>query len=69
MTPTLMTDEELYKASSAELIAEIFRLRRALKGPEGFATWQDAAVVEKVARIAEQKKLRDLQNYISGILT
>ncbi len=69
MTTSPMTDEELNKATPAELVAEIFRLRNALKGPDGFATWQDAAVVEKVARIAEQKKLRDLQNYLSGILT
>jgi len=76
MTLKLMTDEELNKAKPEELIAEIFRLREALKGPEGFATWREAAVAEKLSRVAAErmltsveKQLRDLQDYLSGILT
>ncbi len=69
MTLVPMTDEELDKATPAELVAEIFRLRSALKGPDGYATWQDAAVAERKDRVAAQKNLRDLQDYISGILT
>lgn len=67
--PKLMTDAELNKASPEELVAEIFRLREALKGPYGFATWQDAAVSERTARVSAEKKLRDLNDYISSILT
>ena len=69
MTFVPMTDEELNKATPAELIAEIFRLRSEIKGPEGYATWQDAAVAERTARVDAQKKLRDLNDYISGCLT
>lgn len=69
MTSRLTTDEELNKASPEELVAEIFRLRSELKGPDGYATWQEAAVAERLARVAVQKKLRDLNDYISGCLT
>lgn len=64
-----MTDEELNKASPEELVAEIFRLRSELVGPYGFATWREAAVAERRARVAAEKKLRDLNDYLSSILT
>ena len=39
------------------LHAEIFRLRAELQGPEGFETWKDAAVAERVLRIEAERKL------------
>lgn len=69
MTNRLTTDDELNKASPEELVAEIFRLRSELKGPDGFATWQEAAVAERQARVAVEKKLRDLNDYVSSCLT
>lgn len=41
----------------AEAYAELIRLRAAVKGPEGFATWQDAAVDERMQRIKAQRAL------------
>lgn len=31
-----------------EIYAELYRLREEIKGPDGFATWKDAAIAEKV---------------------
>ena len=33
------------------LWAEIWRLREAVKGPDGYATWQDAATAERIRRV------------------
>lgn len=64
----LATDAELNAATHAELCAEIFRLRAALKGPDGYTTWMDAAVDEKVKRIAAERKLQALRDHIQGCL-
>lgn len=37
--------------NEAELAAEILRLREELKGPDGFATWKEAAIAERLARV------------------
>lgn len=37
---------------------EIHRLRAALRGPDGFATWKDAAVSERVRRVKAERELR-----------
>lgn len=39
------------------LWAEIHRLRAAVQGPDGYATWQDAATAERVRRVAAEKAL------------
>lgn len=39
------------------LWAEILRLRHALKGPDGFKTWQDAAVDERQRRVQLEQGL------------
>ena len=41
----------------ARLWAEIHLLRAALQGPDGFATWQDAATAERVRRVAAERAL------------
>ena len=45
------------------LWAEIHRLRAALQGPDEYATWQDAAVAERVRRVKAEK---DLANFDSA---
>ncbi len=41
----------------AELWAELYTLREAVKGPEGYTSWQDAAVDERMKRHAAEGKL------------
>lgn len=41
----------------AETWAELYRLREAVKGPKGFATWQDAAVDERHCRVQAEAAL------------
>jgi hypothetical protein len=35
----------------AEDWAELYRLREEVKGPDGYATWKDAAVAERILRV------------------
>jgi hypothetical protein len=35
---------------------EIWLLREEIKGPTGYATWQDAAIAEKLKRIELEKE-------------
>lgn len=39
----------------ARLWAEIHLLRAAVQGPDGYATWQDAATAERVRRVKAEK--------------
>jgi hypothetical protein len=41
----------------ARLWAEIHRLRAAVVGPPGYATWQAAAVAERVRRVRAEAAL------------
>lgn len=38
---------------NAEEYAELYRLREEVKGPDGFATWKDAAIAERMARVSK----------------
>jgi hypothetical protein len=38
------------------LWAEIYRLRAELMGPDGFETWKDAAIAERLRRIELEKQ-------------
>lgn len=49
------------EADPCRLWAEIHRLRAAVQGPDGFATWQDAAVAERVRRVRAERAIADLQ--------
>ncbi|HQR20766.1 MAG TPA: hypothetical protein PKV98_07860 [Burkholderiaceae bacterium] len=46
----------------ARLWAEIHTLRSAVAGPAGYATWQDAAVAERVRRVKAEARI-DLGKY------
>lgn len=39
------------------LWAEIWRLRAELEGPNGYATWKDAAIAERIKRVEYERKL------------
>ena len=42
----------------ARLWTEIHTLRAAVKGPDGYATWQQAATAERVRRVKAERALR-----------
>lgn len=42
------------------LWAEIHRLSVALRGPDGYASWQDAATDERVKRVRAEKALKEV---------
>lgn len=44
-------DKREYEWRISELEAEIIRLKEELKGPDGYATWKDAAIAERLARV------------------
>jgi hypothetical protein len=44
------------ESDSVTLWAEIWRLREAVKGPDGYATWQDAATAERIRRVRAESK-------------
>lgn len=50
------------------LWAEIIGLRAALKGPEGFDTWQDAATDERIKRVNAQKIIKELSDHLIRIM-
>ncbi len=43
---------------------ELYHLREAVKGPDGFDTWQAAAVAERVRRVNAEKALVDYTKFI-----
>lgn len=45
----------------AEAWAELHTLRLAVQGPDGFATWQDAAVAERVRRVKAEAAIAALR--------
>lgn len=51
MNPQIDPNEQ----DAVVLWAEIWRLRTALRGPDGYATWQDAAVAERARRIQAER--------------
>lgn len=54
----MLDDDE---ADPVRLWAEIHRLRAAVQGPDGFATWQEAATAERVRRVRAERAIADLQ--------
>lgn len=53
----LDTDED-----PARLWAEIHLLRAAVQGPDGYATWKDAAVAERMRRVRAEQALKASQH-------
>lgn len=50
MSPLLDSEND-----PARLWAEIHRLRAAVKGPDGYATWQEAALAERMRRVCVER--------------
>lgn len=49
------------QANEINLHAEICRLQAAIEGPEGFASWQDAAVSERIKRVVAEARVAELE--------
>lgn len=47
--------------TEVDMWAEIYRLREAVQGPDGYETWQDAATAERIRRIKAEKELKDFK--------
>lgn len=47
------------------LWAEIWRLREAVKGPDGYATWQDAATAERIRRVRAESKQAEVTKTVA----
>lgn len=55
-----MTEKEQLDANEKDhgvLWAEIHRLRAAVQGPKGYATWRQAAMAERVRRVKAEAAL------------
>lgn len=59
VTPMLTLDAN--EADAVVLWAAIHHLRAAQQGPSGYQSWQDAAVDERVKRVALQRELDELK--------
>lgn len=57
----LNTDE----GDPVTLWAEIWRLREAVKGPDGYATWQDAATAERIRRVRAESKQAEVTKTVA----
>jgi hypothetical protein len=62
-----LAEEHKRRAVEAEdevkrLQAEIERLEAEISGPDGFATWKDAAVHERVTRIKQAQEIEALKD-------
>lgn len=49
---------------SDEDYAELYRLREEVKGPDGFATWKDAALAERLHRPARSELVKAAQDVV-----
>ena len=58
---SMATDLSPNEEDAGVLWAEIHRLRAAVQGPDGFETWRQAAVAERVRRVAAEKALAAVQ--------
>lgn len=59
--PTEPTQPATQEAMDAEHWAELHRLREAVRGPDGYATWQDAATAERIRRVKAERELAATQ--------
>lgn len=53
----MATDLDPNEEDAGVLWAEIHRLRAAVQGPDGYETWQQAAVAERVRRVKAEAAL------------
>jgi hypothetical protein len=54
--------------TEVDMWAEIYTLREAIKGPEGFDSWQDAATIERIRRVAAEKELKALKESLKALI-
>lgn len=52
-----MTELDPNESNPALLWAEIAKLRAAVQGPDGYATWQEAATAERLRRVRAEQNL------------
>ena len=52
------------EADAGRLWAEIHKLRAALVGPEGYASWQDAAVAERRRRVLAERQVPEVKVHV-----
>lgn len=58
----------LHENDPVRLWAEIWKLRSEARGPDDYETWRDAAVAEKMQRIATERKLKELRDQVTMVL-
>lgn len=65
----LLDEIDALKAASkdAETWAELYRLREEVKGPDGFATWKDAAVSERLRAAVLKDSLQAFIKYAEDV--
>lgn len=61
-----MPERKLAEAEP-EVYAELQRLRAEIKGPAGFATWKDAALAERIARVELERKAGQDIDYLTAM--
>lgn len=54
---SMATELDPNESDAIVLWTEIARLRSAIRGPDGYASWQDAAVAERVRRVRAEAAL------------
>lgn len=64
--PAYNTPQDPEVTADVEIYAELYRLRAEIKGPDGFDTWKDAAISEKKARIAFEKRIPEI-DYLTAM--
>jgi len=65
-----MNELDPNESNPAVLWAEIARLRAAVQGPDGYATWQEAATAERLRRVRAEQNLVHAEAVVprSGIM-
>lgn len=58
----IMTELDPNESNPVRLWAEIWKFRSEAKGPEGFDTWRDAAINEKIRRLKAERDLQTLKD-------
>jgi hypothetical protein len=56
------------ESNSTRLWAEIWKLRNEAQGPSGFETWRDAAIEEKIRRVAAEHELNELKRKLRTLV-
>ena len=60
-----MTDSQM----TIDNWSELCRLRAEAEGPDGFLTWKNAAILEKIKRVKVEKTIKHLQDILEVVET